>query len=120
MTISTFQVLKTLTNYMKALCWTMKLTFQQLCVETESPNYRLTTCFAPHFFGSGKTTFCRNYLKLLQEMNEKALEDYRKVESTEYFLEKLKKSAFLYVDLQKLNQCYQQMKKETLNGHSTL
>eukprot|EP00871_Galdieria_phlegrea_P004170 jgi/Galph1/4754/GphlegSOOS_G3364.1 len=77
---------------------------KQLRVETESLNYRLTISFAPHFFRSDKTTFCCNYHSLLQKMNEKALEDYHKDESTESFLENLKKAAFLYIDLRNLDQ----------------
>eukprot|EP00871_Galdieria_phlegrea_P004812 jgi/Galph1/5331/GphlegSOOS_G3934.1 len=37
-------------------------------------------------------------------MNEKALEDYHKDESTESFLENLKNAAFLYIDLRNLDQ----------------
>eukprot|EP00871_Galdieria_phlegrea_P003742 jgi/Galph1/4369/GphlegSOOS_G2953.1 len=76
---------------------------KQLRVETESLNYRLTLCFAPHFFGSGKTTFCRNYLSLVQKLNEEALEDSHD-DLSKSFLENLKEAAFLYLDLQKLEQ----------------
>eukprot|EP00871_Galdieria_phlegrea_P003321 jgi/Galph1/3990/GphlegSOOS_G2709.1 len=58
---------------------------KQLSGQSESSDYRLTICFAPHFYGSGAL--------------ESSYEDVSKS-----FLENLKKSAFLYVDLQELEQ----------------
>ncbi|EME29436.1 archaeal ATPase [Galdieria sulphuraria] len=59
---------------------------KQLRGVTSSCNYRLTIPFAPHLFGSGKTTFARTYLELVQRT----------------FLEKLKRASLLFVDLRKL------------------
>ncbi|GJD08150.1 hypothetical protein Gasu2_24580 [Galdieria sulphuraria] len=41
---------------------------KQLRGVTSSCNYRLTIPFAPHLFGSGKTTFARTYLELVQRL----------------------------------------------------
>eukprot|EP00871_Galdieria_phlegrea_P003163 jgi/Galph1/3848/GphlegSOOS_G2535.1 len=75
---------------------------RQLQRQSESLNYRLTICFAPHLFGSGKTTFCINYLKLVRNFSETVLAPYHMEESKRTFLENLKNAALLYVDLSKL------------------
>eukprot|EP00871_Galdieria_phlegrea_P004847 jgi/Galph1/5363/GphlegSOOS_G4039.1 len=75
---------------------------RQLQRQSKSLNYRLTICFAPHLFGSGKTTFCLNYLELVRNFSETVLATYHMEESKRTFLENLKNAALLYVDLSKL------------------
>eukprot|EP00871_Galdieria_phlegrea_P005215 jgi/Galph1/5695/GphlegSOOS_G4386.1 len=50
-------------------------------------------------FGSGKTTFCINYLELVRNFSETVLATYHMEESKRTFLENLKNAALLYVDL---------------------
>ncbi|GJQ09907.1 hypothetical protein GpartN1_g1698.t1 [Galdieria partita] len=75
---------------------------KQLKGQLSSTYYRLTIPFAPHMFGSGKTTFCINYLELLRRLSETSLSSFASDSSKKAFLDKLKDSAFLYVDLREL------------------
>ncbi|GJQ11288.1 hypothetical protein GpartN1_g3079.t1 [Galdieria partita] len=75
---------------------------KQLKGQSSSLNYRLTIPFAPHMFGSGKTTFCINYLELIRRSSETPLASFASNSSRNEFLDKLKDSAFLYVDLREL------------------
>ncbi|EME30082.1 archaeal ATPase [Galdieria sulphuraria] len=67
-----------------------------------SCNYRLTIPFAPHIFGSGKTTFAQNYLELVQRFGENFLSTFASDPLKRTFLEKLKRASLLYVDLRGL------------------
>ncbi|GJD11310.1 hypothetical protein Gasu2_54500 [Galdieria sulphuraria] len=75
---------------------------EQLRGVTSSCNYRLTIPFAPHLFGSGKTTFARTYLELVQRFGETFLSKFASDPSRRAFLENLKKASLLYVDLKEL------------------
>ncbi|GJD07220.1 hypothetical protein Gasu2_15900 [Galdieria sulphuraria] len=75
---------------------------EQLRGVTSSCNYRLTIPFAPHLFGSGKTTFARTYLELVQRFGETFLSKFASDPSRRTFLEKLKRASLLYVDLKEL------------------
>ncbi|GJD10047.1 hypothetical protein Gasu2_42660 [Galdieria sulphuraria] len=75
---------------------------KQLRGVTSSCNYRLTIPFAPHLFGSGKTTFARTYLELVQRFGENFLSTFASDPSSRTFLEKLKRASLLYVDLRGL------------------
>ncbi|GJD09423.1 hypothetical protein Gasu2_36790 [Galdieria sulphuraria] len=75
---------------------------KQLRDVTSSCNYRLTIPFAPHLFGSGKTTFARTYLELVQRFGETFLSTFASDPSRRTFLEKLKRASLLYADLKEL------------------
>ncbi|GJQ14484.1 hypothetical protein GpartN1_g6275.t1 [Galdieria partita] len=75
---------------------------RQLRVETTGLNYRLSVPFAPHLFGSGKTTFCRSYLELVQRFRETSLSSFALEGSRKEFLDKLREAVLLYVDLTEL------------------
>ncbi|EME29437.1 archaeal ATPase [Galdieria sulphuraria] len=75
---------------------------EQLRGVTSSCNYRLTIPFAPHMFGSGKTTFCHNYLELVQRFGENFLSTFASDPLRRTFLEKLKRASLLFVDLREL------------------
>ncbi|EME25977.1 archaeal ATPase [Galdieria sulphuraria] len=75
---------------------------KQLRGVTSSCNYRLTIPFAPHLFGSGKTTFARTYLELVQRFGETFLSNFASDPLRRTFLEKLKRASLLFVDLRKL------------------
>ncbi|GJQ15192.1 hypothetical protein GpartN1_g6983.t1 [Galdieria partita] len=75
---------------------------KQLKGQSSSTYYRLTIPFAPHMFGSGKTTFCINYLELIRRLSETSLSSFASDSSKKEFLDRLKDSAFLYVDLRDL------------------
>ncbi|EME32887.1 archaeal ATPase [Galdieria sulphuraria] len=75
---------------------------EQLRGVTSSCNYRLTIPFAPHLFGSGKTTFARTYLELVQRFGETSLSTFASDPLRRTFLEKLKRASLLYVDLKEL------------------
>ncbi|GJQ15738.1 hypothetical protein GpartN1_g7529.t1 [Galdieria partita] len=75
---------------------------KQLKGQSSSTYYRLTIPFAPHMFGSGKTTFCINYLELIRRLSETSLSSFASDSSKKEFLDRLKDSAFLYVDLREL------------------
>ncbi|EME25868.1 archaeal ATPase, partial [Galdieria sulphuraria] len=75
---------------------------KQLRGVTSSCDYRLTIPFAPHLFGSGKTTFARTYLELVQRFGETFLSKFASDPSRRTFLEKLKRASLLYVDLREL------------------
>ncbi|GJD05948.1 hypothetical protein Gasu2_03920 [Galdieria sulphuraria] len=75
---------------------------KQLRGVTSSCNYRLTIPFAPHLFGSGKTTFARTYLELVQRFGETFLSKFASDPSRRTFLEKLKRASLLFVDLREL------------------
>ncbi|GJD12473.1 hypothetical protein Gasu2_65540 [Galdieria sulphuraria] len=75
---------------------------EQLRGVTSSCNYRLTIPFAPHLFGSGKTTFARTYLELVQRFGETSLSTFASDPLSRTFLEKLKRASLLYVDLKEL------------------
>ncbi|GJD11499.1 hypothetical protein Gasu2_56340 [Galdieria sulphuraria] len=75
---------------------------EQLRGVTSSCDYRLTIPFAPHLFGSGKTTFARTYLELVQRFGETFLSTFASDPSRRTFLEKLKRASLLYVDLKEL------------------
>ncbi|GJQ14407.1 hypothetical protein GpartN1_g6198.t1 [Galdieria partita] len=71
----------------------------ELRAETSSPFYRATVPFAPHLFGSGKTTFCLSYLELVQRFRETSLSSFASDPSRKEFLDKLREAVLLYVDL---------------------
>ncbi|GJQ11285.1 hypothetical protein GpartN1_g3076.t1 [Galdieria partita] len=75
---------------------------RQLRAETTDLNYRLTVPFAPHLFGSGKTTFCLSYLELVQRFRETSLSSFASDASRKEFLDKLHEAVLLYVDLTEL------------------
>ncbi|EME30906.1 archaeal ATPase [Galdieria sulphuraria] len=75
---------------------------KQLRGVTSSCDYRLTIPFAPHLFGSGKTTFARTYLELVQRFGETFLSNFASDPLRRTFLEKLKRASLLFVDLRKL------------------
>ncbi|GJD12205.1 hypothetical protein Gasu2_63110 [Galdieria sulphuraria] len=75
---------------------------EQLRGVTSSCNYRLTIPFAPHLFGSGKTTFARTYLELVQRFGETSLSTFASDPLKRTFLEKLKRASLLFVDLKEL------------------
>ncbi|GJD06635.1 hypothetical protein Gasu2_10400 [Galdieria sulphuraria] len=75
---------------------------EQLRGVTSSCNYRLTIPFAPHHFGSGKTTFARTYLELVQRFGETSLSTFASDPLKRTFLEKLKRASLLYADLKEL------------------
>ncbi|GJD09942.1 hypothetical protein Gasu2_41650 [Galdieria sulphuraria] len=75
---------------------------KQLRGVTSSCDYRLTIPFAPHLFGSGKTTFARTYLELVQRFGETFLSTFASDPLKRTFLEKLKRASLLYVDLRGL------------------
>ncbi|EME26068.1 archaeal ATPase, partial [Galdieria sulphuraria] len=75
---------------------------EQLRGVTSSCDYRLTIPFAPHLFGSGKTTFARTYLELVQRFGETFLSTFASDPSRRTFLEKLKRASLLFVDLREL------------------
>ncbi|GJD05606.1 hypothetical protein Gasu2_00660 [Galdieria sulphuraria] len=75
---------------------------EQLRGVTSSCNYRLTIPFAPHLFGSGKTTFARTYLELVQRFGETSLSTFASDPLKRTFLEKLKRASLLYADLKEL------------------
>ncbi|GJQ09911.1 hypothetical protein GpartN1_g1702.t1 [Galdieria partita] len=75
---------------------------RELKVETTGLNYRLAVPFAPHLFGSGKTTFCLSYLELLQRFRETSLSSFALDGSRKEFLDKLREAVLLYVDLTEL------------------
>ncbi|GJQ09616.1 hypothetical protein GpartN1_g5874.t1 [Galdieria partita] len=75
---------------------------RQLRVETTGLNYRLSVPFAPHLFGSGKTTFCRSYLELVQRFHETSLSSFASDASRKEFLDKLREAVLLYVDMRHL------------------
>ncbi|EME26225.1 archaeal ATPase [Galdieria sulphuraria] len=75
---------------------------KQLRGVTSSCDYRLTIPFAPHLFGSGKTTFARTYLELVQRFGETFLSTFASDPLSRTFLEKLKRASLLYVDLREL------------------
>ncbi|EME25852.1 archaeal ATPase [Galdieria sulphuraria] len=75
---------------------------EQLRGVTSSCDYRLTIPFAPHHFGSGKTTFARTYLELVQRFGETSLSTFALDPLRRTFLEKLKRASLLFVDLRKL------------------
>ncbi|GJQ14793.1 hypothetical protein GpartN1_g6584.t1 [Galdieria partita] len=77
---------------------------KQLKGQSSSLNYRLTVPFAPHMFGSGKTTFCVNYLELIRRFSETSIASFASNSSKKEFLDKLKTSNLLYVDLRVLEQ----------------
>ncbi|GJQ10303.1 hypothetical protein GpartN1_g2094.t1 [Galdieria partita] len=77
---------------------------KQLSGRSNSSYYRLTIPFSPHMFGSGKTTFCVNYLELIRRFSETSLASFASNSSKKEFLEKLKTSTLLYVDLRDLEQ----------------
>ncbi|GJQ15888.1 hypothetical protein GpartN1_g7679.t1 [Galdieria partita] len=72
---------------------------RQLRAETTDLNYRLSVPFAPHLFGSGKTTFCRSYLELVQRFRETSLSSFASDPSRKEFLDKLREAVLLYVDM---------------------
>ncbi|GJQ12874.1 hypothetical protein GpartN1_g4665.t1 [Galdieria partita] len=74
----------------------------ELRAETSSPFYRATVPFAPHLFGSGKTTFCLSYLELVQRFRETSLSSFALDGSRKEFLDKLREAVLLYVDLTEL------------------
>ncbi|GJQ15742.1 hypothetical protein GpartN1_g7533.t1 [Galdieria partita] len=74
----------------------------ELRAETSSPFYRATVPFAPHLFGSGKTTFCLSYLELVQRFRETSLSYFALDGSRKEFLDKLREAVLLYVDLTEL------------------
>ncbi|GJQ12986.1 hypothetical protein GpartN1_g4777.t1 [Galdieria partita] len=74
----------------------------ELRAETSSPFYRATVPFAPHLFGSGKTTFCLSYLELVQRFRETSLSSFASDGSRKEFLDKLREAVLLYVDLRLL------------------
>ncbi|GJQ15347.1 hypothetical protein GpartN1_g7138.t1 [Galdieria partita] len=74
----------------------------ELRAETSSPFYRATVPFAPHLFGSGKTTFCLSYLELVQRFRETSLSSFASDPSRKEFLDKLREAVLLYVDLTEL------------------
>ncbi|GJQ15045.1 hypothetical protein GpartN1_g6836.t1 [Galdieria partita] len=74
----------------------------ELRAETSSPFYRATVPFAPHLFGSGKTTFCLSYLELVQRFRETSLSSLASEPSRKEFLDKLREAVLLYVDLTEL------------------
>ncbi|EME25949.1 archaeal ATPase [Galdieria sulphuraria] len=75
---------------------------EQLRGVTSSCNYRLTIPFAPHLFGSGKTTFARTYLELVQRFGETFLSTFASDPLRRAFLENLKRASLFYVDLRGL------------------
>ncbi|GJQ15402.1 hypothetical protein GpartN1_g7193.t1 [Galdieria partita] len=75
---------------------------RQLRAETTDLNYRLSVPFAPHLFGSGKTTFCRSYLELVQRFRETSLSSFASDPSRKEFLDKLREAVLLYVDMTEL------------------
>ncbi|EME26189.1 archaeal ATPase [Galdieria sulphuraria] len=75
---------------------------EQLRVVTSSNNYRLTIPFAPHMFGSGKTTFYVTYLELVRWFSETSLSTFAWKPLRRTFLEKLKRASLLYIDLRLL------------------
>ncbi|GJQ13914.1 hypothetical protein GpartN1_g5705.t1 [Galdieria partita] len=75
---------------------------KQLSGRSNSSYYRLTIPFSPHMFGSGKTTFCVNYLELIRRFSETSLASFSSNSSKKEFLDKLKTSTLLYVDLRDL------------------
>ncbi|EME27867.1 archaeal ATPase [Galdieria sulphuraria] len=75
---------------------------EQLRGVTSSCDYRLTIPFAPHLFGSGKTTFCHNYLELVRRFGETFLSTFASDPLRRTFLEKLKRASLLFVDLREL------------------
>ncbi|GJQ12482.1 hypothetical protein GpartN1_g4273.t1 [Galdieria partita] len=75
---------------------------RELKVETTGLNYRLAVPFAPHLFGSGKTTFCRSYLELVQRFRETSLSSFASDPSRKEFLDKLREAVLLYVDMTEL------------------
>ncbi|GJD09425.1 hypothetical protein Gasu2_36810 [Galdieria sulphuraria] len=75
---------------------------KQLRGVTSSCDYRLTIPFAPHLFGSGKTTFARTYLELVQRFGETFLSTFASDPLSRTFLEKLKRASLLYADLREL------------------
>ncbi|GJQ09299.1 hypothetical protein GpartN1_g1090.t1 [Galdieria partita] len=74
----------------------------ELRAETSSPFYRATVPFAPHLFGSGKTTFCLSYLELVQRFRETSLSSFASDASRKEFLDKLREAFLLYVDFTEL------------------
>ncbi|GJQ09013.1 hypothetical protein GpartN1_g804.t1 [Galdieria partita] len=77
---------------------------KQLWDPSSSSYYRLTIPFSPHMFGSGKTTFCVNYLELIRRFSETSLASFASNSSKKEFLDRLKTSTLLYVDLRDLEQ----------------
>ncbi|EME28291.1 archaeal ATPase [Galdieria sulphuraria] len=75
---------------------------EQLRGVTSSCDYRLTIPFAPHLFGSGKTTFARTYLELVQRFGETSLSTFASDPLRRTFLEKLKRASLLSADLKEL------------------
>ncbi|GJD11550.1 hypothetical protein Gasu2_56840 [Galdieria sulphuraria] len=75
---------------------------EQLRGVTSSCDYRLTIPFAPHMFGSGKTTFCHNYLELVRRFGDTFLSKFASDPSRRAFLEKLKRASMFYVNLREL------------------
>ncbi|GJQ14872.1 hypothetical protein GpartN1_g6663.t1 [Galdieria partita] len=75
---------------------------KQLWDPSSSSYYRLTIPFSPHMFGSGKTTFCVNYLELIRRFSETSIASFASNSSKKEFLDKLKTSTLLYVDLRDL------------------
>ncbi|GJQ14911.1 hypothetical protein GpartN1_g6702.t1 [Galdieria partita] len=75
---------------------------RELKVETTGLNYRLAVPFAPHLFGSGKTTFCLSYLELVQRFRETSLSSFASDPSRKEFLDKLREAVLLYVDMTEL------------------
>ncbi|PYD08507.1 hypothetical protein DND47_29960, partial [Pseudomonas syringae pv. syringae] len=75
---------------------------KQLKGQSTDLSYRLTIPFAPHMFGSGKSTFCVGYLELVRRFGETSLASFASDPSMGSFLDKLKSSAFLYVDMRGL------------------
>ncbi|GJQ10702.1 hypothetical protein GpartN1_g2493.t1 [Galdieria partita] len=87
---------------------------KQLSGRSNSSYYRLTIPFSPHMFGSGKTNFCVNYLELIRKFSETSIASFASNSSKKEFLDKLKTSTLLYVDLRDLEPTYPIIEKRNL------
>ncbi|EME26134.1 archaeal ATPase [Galdieria sulphuraria] len=80
---------------------------EQLRGVTSSCDYRLTIPFAPHLFGSGKTTFARTYLELVQRFGETFLSTFASDPSRRTFFLELLKRGFIALFCFDLAACLQ-------------